>query len=154
MKQKIDVRNSFDGDLYVFGGHYTKEEIEPILRGNADVEDYEEIYKVEHEWATFGMMPEDIREEQGQHGWWIIDNPNDYKRKKKVTAIFVKHSNKIPDKCPSCRSSRVHLCEGKGECLLCGCKFGYTPLTPKKDETELSISSKEPKNDTIKSEAL
>ncbi|MBW2079029.1 MAG: hypothetical protein JRI71_16060 [Deltaproteobacteria bacterium] len=125
---KYDVRNTFDGEPTIFGHHLPKKEAESILSEEGYIEDYEIVSKIEHVWVTSGMMPEDIREEEGQHGWWVIDNPEKYKRKKKATLCSVKRAKGIPEKCPNCRTDRIWLCEGKGLCNQCGTKFGYQQI--------------------------
>ena len=127
-KLKLDTKRSFEGDLFVFGDHVTKEQAEKICREQGDIEEYEMVKEVSHVWATSGMMPEYIREKEGQHGWWIIDSPKEYKRKKKVTEVIVIKKPGVPKLCPRCNTHSVWLHGTLGEafCNYCNHKWNYT----------------------------
>jgi len=127
-KLKLDTKRSFDGDLFVFGDHVTKEEAEKICLEQGDIEEYEMVKEVNHDYATYGMVPEHIREEEGQHGWWIIDSPKEYKRKKKVTEVIVIKKAGVPTVCPKCNTKRVwlHGTLGEASCNYCNHNWNYT----------------------------
>jgi hypothetical protein len=126
-KTKLEYRWSFDGDKYIFGEHLSKEEAIKFMQEEDELLYYQEVKGIEHEWVTFGMIPENVREEEGQHGWWVINNPESYKRKKKVTQVIIGNKEGVPKECPKCTSNRIWLEDGYGNasCNMCSHKWQY-----------------------------
>ena len=85
-KEKYDLFNmSYDGDLFLFGGHYNTEQMRELMKK----ENYDEPldYKVkEHSWARFSFLTNYDGERAS--GWSIIeDKPNSLKGCIEVTEL-------------------------------------------------------------------
>jgi hypothetical protein len=76
-----------DGDIVIHGGHFTKEEAQSLLIEQR----YEEkVTDVEHVWASWGFMPDDIFDDGEKHnGWWIISPREKHKHRKKMTIVHI-----------------------------------------------------------------
>ena len=124
-EDKLDIRTGFDGEIFIIGIHLPSNKIYEALKDEF-LEDYKYIDEVNYVYVSFGRFPKDIDAEG--NGWFVIDNPQNYKRKKKATLIIIKEFSNIR-KCPKCNVNRVWLLNGEAQCNVCGFKFNYKPLT-------------------------
>lgn len=125
--EKLDIKTRFNGEIFIMGVHLPSSEIFQVLQKNDYLEDYQFIHDVDYVYVSFGRLPKDLCDAEG-NGWFVIDNPQKYKRKKKATVIVVKEFEAIR-KCPECKTNRVWIMNGEAKCNLCGFKFNYKPLS-------------------------
>lgn len=88
-----DVSTTFENQFVIHGMHCTVDEANMILL-ESDYPDVKAI-DVEHKWATWGRLPGELSECQGECGWWIIAEQSTYKHKKKMTFIVTEESKRI-----------------------------------------------------------
>jgi len=122
----LDIRTGHDGEIFIVGVHLPSSDIFQALREQSYLEDYQFIHDVDYCYISFGRFPQDVEGEG--NGWFVIDNPSRYKRKKKATVVVIKEFESIR-KCPKCNTNRVWIMNGEAQCNLCGFKFNYKPLT-------------------------
>ena len=83
------INRTFDGDIAVFGDHYSIDESRQIMREEF-WDEYSEIdkyKKVEHVWLHFGFITNDDGEKSS--GWKILDNePKDKRGCIKATMVY------------------------------------------------------------------
>ena len=70
--KQLEVTTAFDDYEYILGEHLTVQEANAVWE-NDGCDDEREVYKVEHVLIRWGKLPEDMREEEGQRGWWVVD---------------------------------------------------------------------------------
>jgi hypothetical protein len=82
-----EVDMTTEGDIVIHGDHFSKEEAQQLLSEQGYSE---KVVSVEHGWATWGFVPDDIFGDGEKHnGWWIIAPHEKYKHKKKMTLVTI-----------------------------------------------------------------
>ena len=85
------INTTFDGDVAVFGDHYSIEDAKKIMN-KEEWDDESEINKfkrIEHVWLHFGFITNDDGERDT--GWKVLDNePKDKRGCIKATMVYEK----------------------------------------------------------------
>jgi len=85
-----DLETSFDGDYFVHGFHLTLEEAQAAY-SDWTGEEPTRVVNIKHVYVRFGRLPEYVREEEGQRGWWVVEESG--RGAKKATELWVKRSS-------------------------------------------------------------
>lgn len=121
----LDITMGFDGEIFIMDKFVPKIHIFEVLKEEY-IENYQFIQEVDYVWMSYGRFPKEVDAEG--NGWFVIDNPKNYKRKRKATLVIIKEFESIR-KCPKCKSNRVTIMNGVAECSVCGFKINYKPLS-------------------------
>lgn len=84
-----EVRQTFDGDCVIHGGHFSLSESDIIMLDQGYRDETEHVSEVAYKWVTWGRLPEELCEDGYTHGWWFVDpTKRKYGHLKKVTCII------------------------------------------------------------------
>lgn len=70
MGNKLEIKQGFDGELYVIGEHISVKTAEKLL---LDYDNKYEVINIEKIYVRHGILPIEVREEENQRGWWVVE---------------------------------------------------------------------------------